>query len=293
MRVSVLAALGVTLWLAGPRALAVVRAKVARAGTTAAGATVYLDRVGFGQRPGWLDRDLLLAVMRDLEPRLQGQMSIMDDAAATALQRSLAASPWVERVVLQRVFPDRLRTELQLRRPVLAVCTQRGAAPEVLVDRQGVCLPAVAVEHLPYVVIEEEAQAPADQLIGKQHGDLRVQAAAAVAVEWRDELCPLVAAPPTLVEVDASNLGYRYIADGRWAEVQIGVARSDGGVAYLAYGHPPGSAAPRVPVQTKARVLTALLAEHPGLVGVDGGDLRFANRWRDWVRPRPAAAQAR
>jgi hypothetical protein len=75
--------------------------------------------------------------------------------------------------------------------------------------------------------------------------------------------------------------------------VCVGLARADGATVYLAYGHPPGSPAPRIEPDVKAGILRAMLAEFPGLAGIERGDLRFANRWRDWLRPRPAPTSLR
>ena len=164
----------------------------------------------------------------------------------------------------------------------------------LLVDRAGVCLPpSRKPSGLPRVVLTGLPGYPAGGTrepvrLGMFHPDPVVRAAAAVAVEWRDEMVPLVPGAPPLVEVDASNLGFRFIADV--SEVRVGLRRSDGEVVYLAYGRPPGARLERVPVETKARVLKQILDHAPGLMGVRGGDLRFENRWRDWLLPRPGKA---
>ena len=120
-----------------------------------------------------------------------------------------------------------------------------------------------------------------------------MRAAAAVAVEWRDEMRPLVPAAPPLVEVDASNLGYQFIAEARVSEIRVGLRRQDGAVVYLGYGRPPGARLERLPIATKAQVLQRILAHAPGLMGLQGGDLRFDNRWRDWLVPRSVDTEPR
>jgi len=87
-----------------------------------------------------------------------------------------------------------------------------------------------------------------------------------------------------LVEVDAANLDYRLLGRIAQAEVRVGLARAEGGIAWFDYDHPPWSEAERVSSKDKAWVLAQILALHPGLAGVQSGDLRFVNRWRDWLR---------
>jgi hypothetical protein len=293
IRVGALAALISTLWFAGPRAWTVLAHRIDAASTSGATATVALDRVGFRRWPAWLHDHLLVAVMSDLSPRLQGEIAILDEASARDLEQRLSESPWITRVGLRRVFPDRLALDVELRRPVLEVWLSPDGPAHVLVDEDGLCLPAVAGSDLPRIVLSGTGMMDPERLLGTPYPHPQVLPAAKVAVEWRDEIHPRVPSAPSLLEVDAQNLGYRFVGDGRWSEVLVGVARADGGTVYLAYGHPPGSPAPRVPTETKARILSSMLKEFPGLAGIDRGDLRFANRWRDWLRPRPALSEAR
>ena len=83
-------------------------------------------------------------------------------------------------------------------------------------------------------------------ILGEEHPDPRVLAAAAVAVEWRDAVAPGLTRPLPLVEVDASNLHYRLLADRRTSQVRVVVRRGDGGEARLDYGQPPNQPLPRV-----------------------------------------------
>ena len=277
-------ALLLTLWQAGPRAYAVL----AHHGRRTAGAAAELERVGFRSLPAWLSGPLLLAVMSDLEPRLRGRADLLDDRAAGRIRRGLLASPWVGTASLDRVFPDRLSAGLELRRPTLALVDDAGAVLG-LVDGNGVWLPPVEGTGLPV----GHALAPSRANLGELHPDPVVRAAARVAAEWRDEIAPAVDGVPALVEVDARNVGYRFVGDRRWSEVRVGLRRGDGAIVYLSYGHPPGVDAPRVPAATKVRILKAILAEYPQLAGLHGGDLRFANRWRHWLVPRPDPARLR
>lgn len=299
VRITVWTAFLVTVVAAGPRAWRVVHARLQAIQARAPAATVEVGRVGFGRTPVWLRGELLLAVLEDIGPRLTGApaavrsaaamratdtVGLLDEAAARGLRERLLRSPWIRSVHLRRRYPDRFLVDAELRRPVLEALVGEGQ-PQVLVDGDGVCLPAVRVDALPRT--QARAVDDAAALVGRIHPDARVRAAAAVAREWRDELRPLVPDAPALVEVDASNLGYAYLADRRWSEVCVGLARRDGGIAWFGYGHPPGTRLPRVAVQDKAVVMRAILAAVPGLAGLQSGDLRMTNRWRDWLRPRP------
>lgn len=282
IRIGVLLALALTLTLAGPRALAVLRTRLAAPRDT--GPTVPLDRVGFVRVPGWLTGPMLVAALEDLAPRLQGTIGLLDEAAALALRDRLLESSWVVAARITREFPDRFRVTLDLRRPRLAVVRTRGDSTQVeaLVDEAGFCLPPSSSVPLPRTVVRTGPVGTP----GTVHPDPRVLAAVAVACEWQREIAPKVAQVPELVEVDASNLGYRFVADPTRGEVRVGLARADGGVAHFEYDHPPGSVAPRVSAKDKAWVLSQVLALRPGLAGVQAGDLRFVNLWRNWLLPR-------
>jgi hypothetical protein len=298
VRAVVWTAFAATLVLAGPRAWRIASARVAALRASAPIATVEVGRVGFGRTPAWLRGDLLLAVLEDLAPRLgRGRESqragvavdadaigLLDEAGAQALTSRLQGSPWIESLALRRRFPDRFLVDVVLRRPVLEVRRARGEPACLLVDGRGICLPAVAVAGLPFTVPVDPAPATAP---GTLHPDAGVRAAAAVAQEWRTEVLPEVGAAPPLAEVDATNLGYRFLADRRWSEVRIGLSRADGATVWFDYDHPPDSPLPRVASAEKAAVLRAILAEFPDLRGLERGDLRMVKRWRDWLRPRP------
>lgn len=289
LRGLVLGSFLVTLVIAGPRAWRVCSAHVARAAVGGVGPRVLLDRVTVRTAPQWARGPWLRAIFADLEPLLSGSVPIMDEEAARGLRARLGRSPWVAAAHVRRRFPDRFEVELELRRPVLRVDAQGPDGhrrPACLVDAHGVCLPWTPAGAM-LAAATTEAEAVSSLSPGALAPDPRVRAAAAVAAEWRADLAPLVPGAPDLVEVDAANLGYRYLADGRWSEVRVGLRRADGGVAWFDYGHPPGSAYARVAVEDKALVLRRVLAAFPGLAGLRGGDLRFVNRWRDWLRTQP------
>ncbi|MEE9125817.1 MAG: hypothetical protein V3U11_01630 [Planctomycetota bacterium] len=287
----VLLALALTIWLAGPKAYEVLAARWHRSqGDGPGGPRVDLDLVSFGERPDWLRGPFLLTVARDLSPRLSEKVGLLDEVDARRVKTRLLASPGVKTVRLRQEHPDRFRVSLDLRRPVLEV---EFPGARLLVDRHGVCLPPTrSSSGLPVAVLTglpgyPAGGQPARIRMGMPHPDPVVRAAAAVAVEWRDEMVPLVPEAPPLVEVDTSNLDYRFIAAARVSEVRVGLRRGDGQIVYLAYGRPPGARLERLPVAAKAKILECILAHAPGLMGLQGGDLRFANRWRDWLLPRP------
>jgi hypothetical protein len=284
-RIFVLSAFVLTVWLCGPRAAAVLAARIQLTSSTSP--AVELDRVGFVDRPEWLDRPLLLAVAAACSPWLQGDMSILDEESARRLRDGLCTVPWIRAVAIERVFPDRLRLRIDLRRPVLAV---RGADgdPLCLVDADGVMLPWVDTQ-LPVTFLHREGGPPSmAREPGQRAADARVRAAAAVAVEWRDQLAPLVADCPALLEVDATNLGERWLRGPSYPEVRVKLRRSDGAGVIFAYDRPVDSPLSRVPVRTKATVLGKILAQHPGLEGLVAGDLRLSRRWADYLQPRAA-----
>lgn len=283
VRVFVLAAFAVTLWLCGPRAAAVLAARLQLSPNH--GPTVDLDQVGFLAQPDWMDRELLLAVSTALSPLLQQDLAILDEVAGRQLRDDLAAVPWVREVGIDRRMPDRLRLQLELRRPVLAV---RGAdgEPLCLVDADAIVLPWVDTP-LPVTFLHREGGPPGmANEPGRPAGDARVRTAAGIAVEWRDQVAPLVTGCPELVEIDATNLGERWLRGPSYPEIRVKLRRNDGGTVIFAYGRPVDSALPRVPVQTKAGVLANILARYPGLQGLVAGDLRLARRWADYLQPR-------
>ncbi len=282
-RIVVVGAFVATVWWFGPRAVAVLAARVDR--VAASSPAVALDRVGFAGQPHWFDRALLVAVSRDLAPWLHDDVPILDDATQRRLRDGLLSVPWVREVAIERVFPDRLRLSFELRRPVLGVRTADGEGL-CLVDRDAVMLPWVDTP-LPAVYLHREGGAPTMQVaLGAVCREPRVRAAAGIAVEWRDVLAPLVRGCPELLEVDTTNLGERWLVGPWYPEVRVKLRRGDGAGVMFAYGRPVDSPLLRVPAATKAEVLARVLERHPGLDGLIAGDLRLKNRWADYLQPR-------
>ena len=276
---------------------------------------VDIGRVGFAMSPEWMHGDVALAVMESLGPALDGPLDLMDEAGAQALRARLQGNPWVRYVGLKRRYPDRFQLELELRRPELAVRSESAARSGeelstgseagddggvlAIVDRDGIVLPLHPADPaLPWTFLEQpnplarpgEPQSPIPS--GAPFPDPRILAAAAVAAEVRREFRALCPDMPPLAAIDANNLDYRYVAGRGFSEVRIALRASVGRLVWLAWGHAPATDAPRVPVATKADVLRQILVERPGLTGLARGDLRFANRWRDWLIP-TSQAQSR
>ena len=283
VRLSVLAAFAATVWFCGPRAAAVLAAKFGDSADQSP--KVALDRVGFGERPDWLTRPMLVAVSAACSPWLSDEIGILDESAARKLRDGLMSVSWVRDVRVERAFPDRFRLHLSLRRPVLAV-RSADDEPLCLVDRDAVMLPWIDCE-LPAVHLYREGGQPDMQvLVGGTAEDERVRAAVGIACEWRDRFAPLVGGCPRLLEVDATNLGERWIRGPDYPEVRVTLARGDGQSVVFGYGRPTTSPLPRVPITTKAEVLQKVLDRHPALEGLVAGDLRFARRWADYLQPR-------
>lgn len=283
VRVAVLAAFALTVWLYGPRAVEVLAARVDAAGRQST--PVVLDRVGIAAAPAWMDRPLLVAVAAALQPWLEGTVPILDDAAQRTLRAGLESVPWVRGAAVQRAFPDQFRLQLDLRRPVLAVRDAEGVGL-CLVDQDLVMLPWVDCG-LPVVFLHREGGPGTMRVaLGERCSEVRVRAAVGIAIEWRDELAPLVQDCPGLLEIDATNLGERWLRGPGYPEIRVKLARADGEGVVFAYDRPVDSPLPRVPVATKARVLSQVLQKHPGLAGLVAGDLRLSRRWEDYLQPR-------
>lgn len=288
LRVFVLTAFVVTVWFCGPRAMNVLAARFQEASRNSP--LVALDRVGFVERPEWMDKPLLLTVAAALSPWLSDEIPILDDVTIRRLRDGLATVVWVREATVERVFPDRLRVHVELRRPVLAVRDGNGN-PLCLVDRDAIVLPWVDTA-VPVTFLHREGGSPTMAATpGRPATDARVRAAAGVVVEWRDEVAPLVPQCPALVEVDATNLGERWLRGPSYPEVRIKLRRADGAGVIFAYDRPVDSPLRRVPATTKATVLGNVLGKHPGLGGLIAGDLRFGRRWADYLQPRPTGVR--
>lgn len=282
-RVLVLGAFAVTVWMCGPRAAEVLAAKFGSAAQP--GPTVALDRVGFVDRPEWLTDEMLLSVAESVSPWLSDDVGILDEATSVRLRDGLLSTAWIRGVRLERVFPDRFRLKLELRRPVIAVHAGDDQ-PLCLLDEAGFMLPWSDSE-LPVVRLYRAGGSPTMAIsFGERARERRVLVAAQVVGEWRRDVAPLVKDCPRLVEVDATNLGERWILGVQYPEIRVVLARADGEQVSFAYGRPPDSPLPRVPARTKALVLDNIVRERPGLEGLVAGELRLARRWKDYLQPR-------
>jgi len=283
VRVFVLGAFAATVWFCGPRAAEVLAAKFGSGAQP--GPLVALDRVGFVERPDWMSDEMLVSVSETLAPWLSDEVGILDEATAVRLRDGLNSTPWVREARIERAFPDRFRLHLELRRPRLAVRAGNDQ-PLCLVDDDGVMLPWMQTR-LPLLRLYREGGSPTMRVtFGERCDEPRVLAGAMVAAEWREEIAPQVKNCPPLLEIDASNLGERWIRGVQYPEVRVILARNDGKPVSLLFGRPPNSRLPRVRARTKASVLDKILRRHPGLEGLTAGDLRLSRRWADYLQPR-------
>ena len=285
VRVIVLGAFVATAWLYGPKAAAVLAARIG--GEPPTGPMVSLDHVGFVERPNWLNERMLVAVAESVSPWLGDEIGLLDEEKSRRMRDGLLSTCWVHDVRVERVFPDRFRLQLALREPLVEVSTA-DSEPLCLVDEGGVMLPWVAND-LPKLRLYHEGGSPTMVV---EHGalsdEVRVLAAARIAKEWREQLAPLVSDCPRLLEVDVTNLGERWIRGPEYPEVRVHLQRGDGSQVIFGYGRPVDSPLDRVAVTSKATVLRKVLGKHEGLAGVVAGDLRFAVRWADYLQPREA-----
>lgn len=289
VRIAVLAALAATIAFAGPRAWRVASAELRSEGH-GGGVAVPLDRVSAFRAPDWLAGPLLRAMLEDLEPRMRGEVRLMDDAEARAARDRISASPFVVSARLERRFPDRFLVRLDVRRPEVQV--ESGGRVIALLDAEGTALPCGADgadAGLPRVDVDGYSpHVPIGAIrFGEPFPDLRIIAAASVAREWREEVAPEVAdvgsEVPPLRSVDARNVGWQWIANGATSQILVGLGRSDGETVWFHYGLAEVDGGP-VTAATRAEVLGRILEERPGLRGLLRGDLRLRNLWRDSLR---------
>ncbi|MGA0869217.1 MAG: hypothetical protein ACO3UM_09810, partial [Planctomycetota bacterium] len=268
-----------TLWFAGPRAWRIASARLSL--EVQDQVAVPLDRIGPVVAPPWVDGPVLRAVLEDLEPRLRGEVALMDDEGAEAARGRIAASPFVRSVRFERRFPDRFLVDLDLRRPEVEIVAEGRRV--AMLDGTGVVLPPGPLPlDLPRVGVDGFVPAVpiASFEFGRTVPDPRLAAAAAVAQEWREQVAPAVGqAGPRLAHVDPRNVGWNYVADAKTSRIVVGLERAEGGLAWFHYGLAEVDGGP-VGAGQRAGVLAAVLTEHPGLAGVLRGDLRLKNLWR-------------
>lgn len=283
VRVFVLIAFATTVWFCGPKAAAVLAARFG--GEVQPSPMVALDHVGFRERPEWLSDDMLVAVAESLSPWLSDQVGILDEPSARRMRDGLMSTPWVHEVGVERVFPDRFRLQLSLRRPILAVLSGDDE-PLCLVDEFAVMLPWVDSDLPRLRLYREGGRVTMPVQAGAMCSERRVRVAADIAKEWRDQIAPLVPSCPRLLEIDATNIGERWMIGPEYPEIRVHLKRGDGQPVVFGYGRPVDSVLDRVPVRSKAEVLVKILAQHEGLEELVAGDLRFARRWADYLQPR-------
>jgi hypothetical protein len=309
-RLIVLSAFAATVWFAGPTAWRRVggwlgdgaaartsstetsNAETSNTETSSSATTVDPRRVQAVSGPRWMGSDYASSLLRELDgvTATAPDFDLRDLAAVEAFRKTLTTLPFASGVEIERLRDGRVRAYVTLRRPELELRTVSGGA-FATVDAHGVLLPPVGGEDgdLPACELPDGTERVVGAVVqhGERFPDDRVVAAAAVAHEWRVEFSePARAANielPALGAVDASNLGLMRLP-APWSEVLVGLERGDGrGLAWFAYGRAPDDPRERVSIAVKRRVLMGVLKLHPGLRGVQRGDLRMENTWRDWI----------
>jgi hypothetical protein len=211
------------------------------------------------------------------------RMSLLNDGAPARLADAFARHPWVEAVRRVEVLPGRrVRADLALRRPVLAVSlpvsahlpggsvlvetrlVSGGTLPCRAVDRHGVLLPAGA-GHIDLPVLQSRVRSPAGPP-GTDWGDDRVAAAAALTDFLGPHLDRLRLADATL-EASGPDLVFRRP------------------LLRLVWGRRPGREADdEAAASVKLGRLLQFAADHDGLDGHDL-DLRPAGGLRQALIP--------
>jgi hypothetical protein len=193
------------------------------------------------------------------EPR-----SIFTEGLERRIAESYEASPWVERVVrVRRVYPDRFRVELELRRPAVLVASDEGLVP---VDREGVRLAALDSEApelralwLPTLLGVASKPPP----LGVRWRDRALDEGLALVEHMRKDYLEGISRSVRFESLDVSNVGGR--ADPLESEVSFITPER----VVLEWGRSPASPLPdALGFEEKLRQLRNVLVEFPGLAGV-------------------------
>lgn len=215
------------------------------------------------QRPAWAAEGLDFSPL----PPPQGRVSLLDPNLVQVVAEYYQRSPWVAEVrSVEKLYPNRVRVSVDLRRPAAAVALDRGLA---LVDADGVRLPGIyprvppALGSLPTIYGAAGSPAPA----GTHWMDRAVSNGLAVARaldEYRlADACPISV-------IDIRNAGGR--RDPRQAEIVLWTA----GRIPIHWGRPPDTVKfGEISVAQKMENLRRVLATYPRLAGVRGIKLQF------------------
>jgi hypothetical protein len=218
--------------------------------------------------PAWMPAPVAEAVRADL--RALPPVSIFSPSLESTLVERLTASPWIAGVPrIERMFPNRVRIEIDVRRPV---AVQRDGDDRLLLDADGRVLhreSARTPAPFPYPVLAiEGTRAPKPPRPGEVATDDRVRSAVYASAEildhlalWRERLPDVHLAA---IDLDRDEKGTVAMP----GEVIL-VTR--GGVR-IRWGRPARSehfGLLEPPIERKIDYLARVNAHFPGLFGVD------------------------
>ncbi|MCZ6601609.1 MAG: hypothetical protein O6952_01235 [Planctomycetota bacterium] len=205
---------------------------------------------------------------RDLHGLLQAVRgeSLFDPILITRVGRRLSSLPWVEAVAeVSRSYPDRIRAQLRVRRPVVALERSNGAP--VILDAEGRTLPRA------YFTDSEVPRVRG--LAGGNHSRREVEEVILVVAELEAagvfDLCDLEA-------VDLSNLW----GDRRPGESEIVLSLPNG--AEIEWGRPEARALDEPTPEMKMDGLKEALRWYPGLSGVRRVRLQYREQTVEPIR---------
>ncbi|MBI3097169.1 MAG: hypothetical protein HYY93_02835 [Planctomycetes bacterium] len=225
--------------------------------------TLDLQTLQVVQRPGWAAEGLDFSLM----PAPKGKMSLLDPNLVEVVAEYYQRSPWVAEVrSVEKLYPNRVRVTVDLRRPAAAVALDRGVA---LVDADGVRLPGLyprvppALGTLPTIYGAIGSPAPAGTKWMDRAVSNGLTVAAALAEYRLSDACPISV-------IDVRNAGGR--RDPRQAEIVLWTpARIP-----IHWGRPPDTVKyGEVSVAQKMENLRRVLATYPNLAGVRGVKIHF------------------
>ncbi|MBI2931969.1 MAG: hypothetical protein HYY16_09980 [Planctomycetes bacterium] len=201
--------------------------------------------------PAWSGEDSIVEMPADL--------NLFDEGLVSRIGRVFEGNPWVKRVTaIERIFPDRVRVRLQVRRPHVAV---RRAEGLFLLDDDGVVLPGTypsASACARSVEIVGSASVPPRPGERWESADIRAGV----------ELVEMIARSASLRAldvraVDVSNVGGR--VDRRRPETALLTAVG----CTIYWGRAPSSGRFGEPApEEKLELLAAVVREYPGLQGL-------------------------
>lgn len=255
--------------------------------------------------PDWLAPAMARAFYGSYASVAGEPFSLLEADLLRSWVERLRALPWVAQLEVEPLYPDRVRLDLELRRPQAAVAD--GASLR-LIAADGTVLPLLAPDAVltvdPAQRFEAAAAEAADLpprpfdlpwLVGLAPLDTdrdAARAGAALVTEWRMEAEPLLrrlvdrGAIPRLLAVQVENHGLRL--DRAVSEYSLVLRSSDRRPVRVAWGHAPGGPFPsRIAIEDKVWILSKALQRFPGLRGVVSLDARYRTDWPKRVVQRP------